>query len=205
MVESLESFLERVAASTPAPGGGAVAAICGALSAALTRMVASLAVGKEGYEGVQSELAAIEERGKTLQQRFLDLAAEDAKAYDGVVASMRLRKGTDAEREARKEAMQAAYKRATEVPMETIRACVDALDLAKLAAEKGNRNAITDAGVSAILAQAGMRGAALNVRINLAAIADDEWRDATEAELVSLLERGAALAHEVDSLVEARL
>ncbi|TLZ50671.1 MAG: cyclodeaminase/cyclohydrolase family protein, partial [Methanobacteriota archaeon] len=143
MVESLESFLERVAASTPAPGGGAVAAICGALSAALTRMVASLAVGKEGYEGVQSELAAIEERGKTLQQRFLDLAAEDAKAYDGVVASMRLRKGTDAEREARKEAMQAAYKRATEVPMETIRACVDALDLAKLAAEKGNRNAIT--------------------------------------------------------------
>src|SRR2546426_7075580 len=205
MSESLESLLERIAANTPTPGGGTVSAICGALSAALSRMVANLARGKQGYEDVQSELAAIESRGKALQRRFLDLAEADAKAYDQVVAAMALPKARDADRAARKEAMQAAYQRATEVPMDTIRACLDALELAKLAAEKGNRSAITDAGVAALLAQAAMRGAALNVRINLAAIADAAWRSHRETDLESLLESGASLAHAVDDLVDARM
>ena len=80
MPDSLEEFLERVAANTPTPGGGTVSAICGAMSAALSRMVVNLAVGKQGYEGAQSDLAAMEARGTVLQRRFLDLAAEDAKA-----------------------------------------------------------------------------------------------------------------------------
>ncbi len=205
MPESLEELLEKVAAGTPTPGGGTVSAICGALSAALSRMVANLAVGKQGYEAAQSELVSIESTGRVLQRRFLDLAAEDARAYDGVVAAMRLPKARDGDRAARKDAMQAAYKRATEVPMDTIRACLEALDLARLAAEKGNRNAITDAGVAAILAQAGMRAAALNVKINLAATSDRAWRESTEAELESLLKRGADLAHRLDDLVASRL
>jgi len=202
--ESLEEFLERVASNTPTPGGGTVSAICGAMSASLSRMVANLAVGKQGYEAVQGDLVSIESRGKDLQRRFLDLADLDAKAYDGVVAAMRLPKAGDADRATRKEAMQAAYKRATEVPMETVRACVEALELARLAAEKGNRNAITDAGVAAILAQAAMRGAALNVKVNLAAISDAAWREAAETELDSLLKRGAELAHRLDDFVESR-
>jgi formiminotetrahydrofolate cyclodeaminase len=203
--ESIEEFLERVAANTPTPGGGTVSAICGAMSAALSRMVANLAVGKQGYEAAQSDVASIEARGKMLQRRFLDLAAQDAEAYDAVVAAMRLPKGTDAERAARKDAMQVAYKRATEVPMETIRAALDALELARLAAEKGNRNAITDAGVAALLAEAAMRGAALNVKINLAAIADAAWRATAEADVQGLLERGARIAREVVDLVESKL
>jgi len=182
-----------------------VAAICGALSAALSRMVGNLAVGKQGYEAAQSELAGIESRGRALQKRFLALAADDAKAYDGVVAAMRLPRGNDAERATRKDAMQAAYVHATEVPLETIRACLDALELARLAAEKGNRSAITDAGVAAILAQAGMRGAALNARVNLAAVSDRAWREPTETELKSLLNRGAELAHQLDEFVESRI
>lgn len=205
MAETLEEFLDHVAAPTPTPGGGTVSAVCGAMSAALSRMVVNLAVGKPGYEAAASELAAIDAKGKELQRRFLDLAAEDARAYDAVVAAMRLPKATDAERAARKAAMQAAFKRASEVPMDTIRACLDALALARAAAETGNRNAITDAGVAALLAQAAMRGAALNVKINLAAIADAVWRDRTDAELEALLQKGAELAHATDDLVASKM
>lgn len=182
-----------------------MSAICGALSAALSRMVANLAVGKQGYEAVLPDLAAIESKGKALQGRFLELAHEDAKAYEAVVGAMRLPKASDAERGARKDAMQAAYRRATEIPMDTIRAALDALELARLAVEKGNRNAITDAGVAAVLAQAAMRGAALNVKINLAAMSDHAWRESVDSELESLLRRGAGVAHKVDDLVESRL
>ncbi len=97
-----------------------MSAICGAMSTALSRMVANLAAGKQGYEAAQAELAAIEARGKALQQRFLELAKEDEKAYDAVVAAMRLPKANDVERATRKDAMQAAYKRATEVPDRSI-------------------------------------------------------------------------------------
>ena len=201
----MEPFLERVAAGTPTPGGGTVSAICGALSAALSRMVANLAVGKQGYETVQPDLAMIEERGKALQRKFLDLAVEDSAAYDAVVVAMRLPKATEADRAVRKDAMQSAYTRATEVPMETVRACVEAFEISRLASEKGNRGAITDVGVAALLAEAAMRGAALNVRVNLAAIADEGWRERTERELGLLLEAGTKRANAIEALVESRM
>lgn len=205
MPESLEPFLERVAAATPTPGGGAVSAVCGALSASLSRMVANLAIGKEGYEEHHEDLRDVETRGKALQTKFLVLAGEDARAYDAVIEAMRLPKATEEERAARKEAMQAAYRRATEVPMETIRACIDALELARETAEKGSRSAITDVGMAAILAQAAMRGAGLNVRINLAAVADEEWRQKIEEELYGNLGVGAGLAHRVDDIVDSKM
>lgn len=205
MSESLEAWLERVAAPTPTPGGGSVAAVCGALSAALSRLVSNLAIGKQGYEGVQDELKGLERRAAELQSRFLRLADEDAKAFEGVMAVMRRPKGTDEERAARKAAMQAAYQAATEVPLETARRALEALEVAKVAAEKGNRNAITDAGAAALLAQAAMRAASLNVRINLAAVADESWRSSREGELQALLARGADLAHRVDDLVASRM
>ena len=205
MKESFESFLERIAASTPTPGGGSASAICGALSAALSRMVANLAVGKPGYEHMQADLSQVDTRGIELQGRFLALASEDADAYDAVVAAMRLPKANDAERAARREAMQSAYQRAAQVPMETIGAALEALEIAALAAERGNRSAITDAGVAALLAEAAMRGAALNVRVNLAAIADEGWRERTERELGLLLEAGTKRANAIEALVESRM
>ena len=203
--ESFESFLERIAASTPTPGGGSASAICGALSAALSRMVANLAVGKPGYEHMQADLAQVDTQGIDLQGRFLALASEDADAYDAVVAAMRLPKASDAERAARREAMQSAYQRAAQVPMETIGAALEALEIAALAAERGNRSAITDAGVAALLAETAMRGAALNVRVNLAAIADEGWRERTERELGLLLEAGTKRANAIEALVESRM
>ena len=205
MAESLGEFLERVAAPTPTPGGGTVSAVCGAMSASLSRMVANLAVGKQGYEAVQPDLAAIEAQGRALQRRFLELADADARAYESVVAAMRLPKSTDAERAARKAAMQEAFRRATDAPLDTARAGIEALALARLAAEKGNRNAISDAGVAGLLADVAVRGAALNVRINLAAIADGAWREDRERALADLLGRCAELGRVIDGLVGARM
>src|SRR3989475_1206605 len=201
----LGEYLEAIAASTPTPGGGSVAALCGALSAALSRMGANLAVGKEGYESVQGELKELDRRAKALQTRLLVLMEEDANAYDAVIAAMRLAKKTDAERLARVLAMQRAYERATTVPLDTMQACSDALGIALVAAQKGNRNAITDAGVAAIVAEAGLRGAGLNVRINLAALKDHALRGEIERRLEAILKESDLVGHDVLALVEGRL
>jgi len=198
-------YLEAIAAPTPTPGGGSVAALCGALSAALSRMVANLAIGKEGYESVQTELADLNRRAKTLQDRLLVLMEEDATAYDAVVAAMRLPKKTDPEKAARVRAMQQAYERATMAPLNTMQACSDAIGLALVAAQEGNRNAITDAGVAALVAEAGLRGAGLNVRINLSALRDNALRAEIEARLARILTEADRVGHDVLALVEGRI
>lgn len=202
---TLEEYLESIAAATPTPGGGSVAALCGALSAALSRMVANLAIGKEGYESVQAELKELERRAKALQSRLLVLMEEDATAYDAVISAMRLAKKTEAERAARVRAMQSAYERATTVPLDTMQACSDALGIALVAAQKGNRNAISDAGVAALVAEAGLRAAGLNVRINLAALKDHALRAEIEKRLEAILNEADRVGHDVLALVEGRL
>ncbi len=202
---TVDDFLEALASPSPTPGGGSVAALCGALSVALSRMVSSLAVGKEGYEAVQADLRDLEGRAKALQGRLVGLADEDARAYDSVIAAMRLPKKTDAERAARVEAMQAAYRHATEVPLETMQSCAEALELALLAAQKGNRRAITDAGVAALTAEAGLRAASLNVRINLSALKDNEFRARVEEKMPAILRDADRVGHATMDLVEGLL
>ncbi|HLE46639.1 MAG TPA: cyclodeaminase/cyclohydrolase family protein [Thermoplasmata archaeon] len=202
---TVDEYLEALASPSPTPGGGSVAALCGALSAALSRMVSGLAVGKEGYESVQADLSDLQGRAKALQDRLLRLADEDAAAYDSVIAAMRLPKKTDAERAVRVEAMQGAYRHATEVPLETMAACAEALGFALMAAQKGNRNAITDAGVAALTAEAGIRAASLNVRINLTALRDNELRSRIEDRLAAILRDADRVGHETMALVEGRL
>jgi len=201
----LEEYLESIAAATPTPGGGSVAALCGALSAALSRMVANLAIGKEGYESVQAEMKELDSQAKQLQRRLLALADEDAKAYDAVIAAMRLPKKTDVERDDRVRAMQRAYEGATNVPLETMQACSDALAIALVAAQRGNRSAIADAGVAALIAEAGLRAAALNVRINLAALRDNSLRARVEERLEAILRDADKVGHDVMALVEGRM
>lgn len=198
-------FLEALAAPTPTPGGGSASALAGALSVALSRMVVGLARDKKGYEAVQAELAAIEDRAKGTQQRLEDLIEEDSRAYEAVIAAMRMPRATDAERSARVQAMQAAYKRATEVPIETMERCVEALEIAEAAAKKGNRSATTDVGVAALLAEAAIRGASLNCQVNIAAIRDEEFRSRTETRLEGLLSQADRIGHEVLAVVGSRL
>jgi len=184
---SLAELLETLSGPTATPGGGSAAAIAGAVVAALTRMVAGLALGKRGYEDAQEDLRRATERAAELESRLLALADEDSTAYEAVVVAMRRPRSTDAERVARVEAIQAATRVAAEVPLRTVEACVEVLGLSADVAEKGNRSATTDAGVAAILAEAAARGAALNVRVNLQALTDEEFRDTSEERVRGLL------------------
>jgi formiminotetrahydrofolate cyclodeaminase len=179
--------------------------LAGALGAALARMVAGLARDKKGYEAVQSDLIQIESRGDAIQERLLFLVEADSKAYERVLEAMHLPKGTDAEKRSRVEAMQAAYKEATRIPLETMEACSEVIDLAALALEKGHRGATTDAAVAVLLADAGLRGASLNVRINLASIRDEGFRAATEAKMDRILSHADEIGHRALALAEGRL
>jgi len=203
--ETIEEFLARVAAPTPTPGGGSVSALAGALSAALSRMVAGLARGKKGYEPAERELAEIEARGRVVQSRLEALVEEDARAYEAVIAAMRLPKSSELEREARVTAMQAAYRKATEVPLETMERCVEALELAEAAAKKGNRGATTDAAVAVLLAESAVRGASLNCAVNLASIRDESFRSQAEEKVERLLKRADEIGHEAMAVVTERL
>lgn len=203
--ETVGDLLDAIAAPTPTPGGGSVSALLGALSAALARMVAGLARDKRGYEAVQSDLVQIESKASDLQAGLLALADEDAKAYNAVVAAMKLPKGSDREKASRVAAMQAAYKEATRVPLETMAACGEVLDLAALALEKGNRSATTDAAVAILLAEAGVRGASLNARINLTAIQDEAFRASAEATMDRILSQVDEVGHRAMARAEGRL
>jgi len=203
--QTVDAYLASVAAATPTPGGGSVSALVGALAAALARLVAGLTRDKKGYESVQSDLIQVEVKAAAVQEHLLALAEKDAQAYEAVLAAMHLPKGSDAERAARVQAMQGAYRHATEVPLETMEACTDVLELAAVALEKGNRGATTDAAVAILLAEAGLRGAGLNARINLASIRDEAFRTSTEAKLDRLLAQADEVGHRAMALAEGRL
>ncbi len=203
--QTIEEFLSAVAAATPTPGGGSVAALAGALSVALSRMVAGLARGKTGYEAVQDDLARIEERAVPIQERLRLLVDEDSASYQLVVSAMRMPKTTEGEKAARVEAMQAAYREATKVPLETLERGVEAIELAKEVAEKGNRSAFTDCGVAVLLAEAAIRGASLNVRVNLASVRDESFRSSVEEKVDGLLARAQSFGHDAMAIIEGRL
>ncbi len=203
--QTVDEYLASVAAGTPTPGGGSVSALAGALSVALSRMVAGLARGKKGYEGVQGDLERIEARAAPIQDRLEALIEEDSAAYELVLRAMRMPKGTIAEKAVRVEAMQAAYREATKVPLETLERSVEALELGQAAVEKGNRGASTDAGVAILLAEAAIRGANLNCKVNLASIKDEEFRSNVEAKLETLLARAQRIGHDAMAVVEGRI
>ncbi|HYM40487.1 MAG TPA: cyclodeaminase/cyclohydrolase family protein [Thermoplasmata archaeon] len=203
--ERLGEFLDAVAAPTPTTGGGSVSALAGALGAALTRMVVGLARDKKGYEPVQGDLVRIGTEAARLQERLLELVEDDSHAYGAVVAAMKLPRGNDAERAARVKAMQAAYQEATRVPLETMAACSDVLGLAAQALDTGHRGATTDAAVAVLLAEAALRGAGLNVRVNLASIKDEAFRSQAQERAEALLAAGEAASHEALSKAMARL
>jgi formiminotetrahydrofolate cyclodeaminase len=175
------------------------------LSAALSRMVAGLARGKPGYESAGSELAEIETRGKAIQARLEALVDDDAAAYEAVLRAMRMPKASEKEKAARVDAMQAAYRKATEAPLETMERCVEALELGEAAAKKGNRSATTDAAVAILLAEAAIRGASLNCAVNLASIRDEAFRSTTEVRVEALLKRADEIGHEAMAVVTERL
>lgn len=166
---SVADFVRSVAAPTPTPGGGSVAALVGALAAALAGMVAGLTIGRPKYAAVDAEMRELADAAATLAASLMALGERDAVAYQSVLAAYKLPK---APADARRTAIASALAAAAEVPLETARACAKVAELSARAAESGNPNAVSDAGVSALLAEAAARGAAYNVRINVSAMDD---------------------------------
>lgn len=190
----LSAFLGGLASDSPTPGGGSVAALAGALGAALNSMVANLTIGKKKYADVEDEMRKTLVGAETLRLELTQLIDEDAAAFDRVMAAMRMPKDTDEEKAERRNTLQLALVDAASIPLAVMEMCVGVVRLAKPVAEAGNVNAVSDAGVAALVARAGAHSARLNVLINLGGI-----RDEKHATFVERARRGIAeLADEAD-------
>jgi methenyltetrahydrofolate cyclohydrolase len=203
--QNVKMFLDEVASSSPAPGGGSVAALAGALGAALTSMVCNLTKAKQGYEAVQDQISETLEKSEELRKDLTDLIDKDTDAFNEVMKALKMPKETEEQKEQRRVAMQSAFKLAAEVPLETARECVQILDVAHIVAEKGNKNSSSDAAVSALMAQTGVQAAMLNVRINLSSIKDPDYVQQVSTELDELLQYAMQKSTEILSIVEKNL
>ena len=184
---TVSQLLAALASPDPTPGGGTAAAIAGAMGTSLLVMVAGLAKSKNNTDEEKAALARTRAAIEPITARLTDLADADAASFDAVMAAYRLPKSTDEEKSARTRAIQAALRGATEVPLETLRACAGALALAHTVADYGNRSADSDVGVAIGLLKAAAAGAAANVRINLEGLKDEGFKSATAAETARLL------------------
>ncbi len=202
---SLGTFVDELASGKPAPGGGSAAALAGALGAALVSMVANLTVGREKFKAVEPEVKAILVKSEDLRRRLLNYIEDDVAAFNAYSAAAKLPKDTDEQKAARSAAIQKALINAVDPPMDTARACVEVLDLCTPIAEMGNVQAVSDAGVGALMAEAGMRAAALNVQINLSWIKDAAFVARKRKELDTLLAGRPELKETTVHLVESKL
>jgi len=183
---SLKSFLDALASQSPTPGGGTAAAVTGALGAGLAEMVAALTLSKEKFAPVHEAMRAIAEESRRARAELLRLSDEDALAYDAVVAARRLPKETEEEKTSRSSAIASANRTATEVPMRTARAAARLLALLPELVEKGNPNALSDAGAAALLLEAAAEAALLNVGINLGGVGDPAFVAEMQRETASI-------------------
>ncbi len=199
------NFLDELASNAPAPGGGSVASLSGALGAALVSMVCNLTLGKKGYEDVQDDIQELLAQSEALRKELTDLLEADVAAYTGYSIAAKMPRESDEQKAERVEAMQAALQVATDVPLRIAEAAVKVMDLCMPAAEKGNKWAVSDAGVAVLMAEAALRSAALNVLINLGNLKDQEFVAEKRARLNSLLEGKGAMRDEIYDHVVAKL
>lgn len=204
-IETLQTYLDDAASGKPAPGGGSVSACVGALGAALVAMVCNLTIGKEKYAGVETQVNVLVGHADDARVRLEKLLQDDTVAYNGVIAAYRLPKDTAAEQAARSQAVQDGLIIAANVPLDICRVALEVCRLSKTAAEIGNPNAVTDAGIGAILGEAAAQGAALNVEINLGSIKDETYVGAAAAEVGTILIEAAELRAEVLRITREKL
>ncbi len=201
----MTTFLDDLASSKPAPGGGSVAALAGALGAGLVSMVCNLTLGKPKYAGVEADINDLVAKSEALRARLADLLEQDIKLYTELNTTMKMPRDTEEQKAARAKAMDTALKAATGVPMHIAETCAEVMDLCRPAADKGNVNAVSDAGVAILLAEAGLRSAALNVLINLGFVKDEAFVAENRKHLDDVLSGRPALRDEVYDYVASKL
>ncbi len=195
-------FADELSSSSPAPGGGSVAALCGALSASLVAMVAALTWSKKGMEAARPGMKAVGTEAQALKDWFLGAVDRDTEAFNSVLTAMRMPKKTPEELAARAGAVECANQGATKVPLDVLEATIRALELALQAVKDGNPNSISDAGVAGAVALAAAEGAALNVRINAPSLTDRTVADEYIARQAGALARARDLAEKVRHAVD---
>ncbi len=193
----VEEFSRVLGSNSPAPGGGSVAALSGALGANLVSMVCSLSIGKKDYESFGNELAEALKLAQTLSEGLLKRVDLDAEAFNSVMAAFKMTKQTEEEKKSRTEAIQAGFKEAVQSPLGIARECLDVLRLAKKLLGKSNTNALSDLGVASLQAYAGLEGAIMNVRINIPSIKDTNFVSETSLEVSALLEEGTRVGNNI--------
>ena len=203
--EPLQVYLDDAASKKPAPGGGSVSACAGALGAALVGMVCNLTREREKFADVETEIVTLVEAAEAARARLEQLLQEDTTAYNGVIAAYKMPKETEEEQAARTAGIQAGLIVAADVPLEICRVAVEVCRLAKVAAGIGNPQAVTDAGIGAILGEAAVVGAALNVKINLGSIKDKAYVAKAAAEIEAIQAEAAALRAETHEITLSRL
>jgi len=203
--QPIQQFLDELASKSATPGGGSAAAVMGAMGAALVGMVCNLTVGKKNYEAVEAEMADVLARADALRAQSMDMIRADVEAFDRVMAAYALPRETEDDKTARSAAIQEALKAATEVPLACARLCVDIIDLSQIAAEKGNRNVVSDAGVAVMAAHAALKSAALNVYVNAKGLKDEAFAQDRVNRLEALLKEGDAKVDAIFAAVKASL
>jgi len=201
----LNEFVDELASSSPAPGGGSVAAVCGALGSALISMVCRLTIGKKGYEQFQDEMQQVLETADGLYKDSVSLVDQDSDAFNSLMAAFKLPKGNEIEVAQRSEVIQASYIKAADIPLNIAINCLQALKLADRIKDKGNKNAISDIGVAAESSFAGLESAIMNVKINLGSIKDQGYKAACIEKIRTLQEEGLRLKSQILEAVSKEL
>ncbi len=199
---TVKDFVEELSTDSPAPGGGSVSALLGSLAAALASMVAALTHGKKGMEEKKSQMENVGIKAQELKDRLSTLVDADTEVFNELMAAMRLPKKTDEQKTARHTAVQEATKAATKIPLEIAKLCSEVLDLADVVAREGLAASVSDAGVAAEAALAGLRGARLNVLINLVDIEDENFKKNVTDEVNNMERSAAELKRKVITQVE---
>ena len=202
---TLTDFADETASESPAPGGGSISAYMGALGAALGTMVANLSSHKRGWDERWEEFSDWAEKGKAFQIQLMKLVDEDTNAFNKIMDAFRLPKKTEEEKAIRKQAVQEATRFATEVPFKTMQLCYECMSVAKAMAEIGNPNSVTDAGVGALAARAGVVGAFLNVKINASGLDDKAYAEKIIREGENVVEKAGQLEAEILQIVHSKI
>lgn len=187
-METLDNFMERLASSSPAPGGGAASGMVAIVGASLTSMVAGLTIGKKGYEEHQALMEKIQKRSNEIQTELRELMLKDEEAFNLIVKAWKMPKTTDEEKESRQTSLVEAAKEAIRVPWKIASAAQEILRISAQLVDYGNKNAITDAGCSLEFSMAAMKGAIQNIKINLKSLKDEESIESEKMKIRLFLE-----------------
>lgn len=201
----LKAFADETASESPAPGGGSISAYIGSLGISLATMVANLSSHKVGWDARWKEFSDWAEQGQRLKDRLLRLVDEDTHAFNQIMAAFSLPKQTDAEKQIRTAAIQAATKNAIEVPLQVMRLSLQSMDVIRAMAETGNPNSVSDAGVGALCARSAVMGAYLNVKINAGGYNDKEYVNAVLQEGNSMQETAMRLEGGILQIVNQKI